>query len=149
MGAGPDIKAGKRFVEEQQSRGTAKCTRQLEALGFAVGQGKNSAVEEWLEAEVLDEPLLKKIELRTSSLSFGARSHGGNLKRIEAEDTFVGKEAAHGTTRIFFEAIPSGLDNGVVELRTTVFESNVGNGLFSGQAAWRTEMIAQVSTHEG
>jgi hypothetical protein len=121
----------------------------LEALGFTVGQGKNRAVEERPETEVLDEPTLEAIELRTPSLNFGAGSRWGDFKGVEFEDTFVREEAANGAAGSFFEAVPPGLDNGLVEFRATVFESNMGNGLFSAQAGWRAEMVAQVSLHEG
>src|SRR5215472_13939951 len=149
MGAGPGIKAGKRFIEEQQARGTAKSARQLEALGFAVGQGKNGAVEKRLETEVLDKPALKAIELRTSPLSFGAGSRWGDFKGVEFEDMFVGKEATDGAASGVFEAVPAGLDNGVMEFGTPVFEGNVGNGFFRAQAGRRAEMVRQISTHQG
>jgi hypothetical protein len=71
MGTGCGIEAGKGFVEEQQAGRPAKGTCQLEPLGFAVGQGKNSATEQRLKAEVFDEPELEAIEL-PSSLNFGA-----------------------------------------------------------------------------
>jgi hypothetical protein len=148
MGAGPGIEAGKRFVEEQQAGGAAKSARQLEALGFTIGQGKNRAVEEWLKAEVLDEPALEAIELRTSSLSLGAGISRGNFEGIEFEDMFVGKEATDGAAGSVLEAVPPGLDDGVVELRATVFKGDMGDGFFPAQA-WRgTEMAAQVSPHE-
>ena len=149
MGTGPGIQPGKRFVEEQETRGAAKGTRQLEALGFAVGQRKNSAVEKRPEAEVLDESSLETIELRTSPLSFSTGSRRLDFKGVEFEDMFVGKEATDGAASGVFEAVPPGLDNGVVKFRATSFESNMGNGLFRGQAGRRAEMVAQVSPHEG
>jgi len=120
----------------------------LEALGFAVGQGKNGAAEERPESEVFDEAALEAIEL-APSLNFVAGRCGGNFKGIEVEDAFVGEEAAHGAGGGFFEAVPSGLDNGLMELGTPVFEGHVRNGLFRTQTGRRAEMAGKVSTHQG
>jgi hypothetical protein len=121
----------------------------LEALRFAVGQRKNSAVKKRPEAEVLDESSLETIELRTSSLSFGTGSRWIDFKGVEFEDMFVGKEPTDGAASGVFQAIPTGLDNGVVEFRATVFDCDVGNGLLRAQPGRRAEMVVQVSLYEG
>jgi hypothetical protein len=147
MGTGCSIEAGKGFVQEQQAGRPAKRTRQLEALGFAVGQGKNSATEERPESEVFDKSVLEAIKM-PSSLNFGA-GRAGDFKGIPVEDAFIREEAANGAAGGFFEAVPPGLDNGLMELGTPVFECNVGNGFFRAQAGRRAEMVGQVSTHQG
>ena len=143
MRAAGGIQPGEGLVQDEQAHGMRERARQLDSLPFAVGQGEQRAVEEGRDLEQGDGAAHAPLEPRP-----GLVVPGGDLEGVDLHHPFVGKEIADERGAFLFQAVPAGLDDGVVNLGFAVLEGDVADGFLGGQARRRVKVVAQFALHE-
>jgi hypothetical protein len=73
---------------------------------------------------------------------------GADFERINVHHALIGKEFADSEGAGFFEAVPARLNDGLVDVRLSIFEGHVADALFVRKTGGRFEVIFQVSVHE-
>ena len=73
---------------------------------------------------------------------------GADFEWIDVHYSLIGKEFAHSERAVFFETVPTRLNDGIVNVCFSIFERDVADAFLVRKTGRGFKMVFQVAVHE-